>query len=146
MPREKKQHLKKRADGRYRCRYKGIEFYSYISDEDALEQREEYKRQEKLGLVQKMTVSDYALPWLKRTYPAVVDSTYHGLAIHLQHLLDEIGNKYISDIVPSNIKDVYAKQYADRANSYLKAAKQLYCSLFDSAVADGLIRSQKSEY
>ena len=141
MPREKKQHLKKRSDGRYRCRYKGIEFYSYISDEDAIAQREEYKKQEKLGLVRKMTVADYALPWLKRTYPAVADSTYHGLAIHLQHLTDEIGNKYISEIVPSNIKDVYAKQYAGLSNSYIKAAKQLYCSLFDSAVADGLIRS-----
>ena len=36
MPRKKKEHLKKRKDGRYCCKYKGIAFYSYVSDEDAL--------------------------------------------------------------------------------------------------------------
>ena len=140
MPREKKQHLKKRKDGRYRCRYKGIEFYSTDPD-DALAQREAYKQQERTGTVKNQTVSDYALPWLKRAFPKVADSTYTGLAIHLQHLIDEIGNKKISDIVPSNIKSIYSNQYAGCSNSYLKAARQLYASLFDAAVADGLIRS-----
>lgn len=141
MPREKKQHLKKRADGRYRCRYKGIEFYSTISDEDALAQREEYKRQEKAGLAKQQTVADYALPWLKRSFPAVADSTYTGLAIHLQHLLDEIGTKLIAAVVPSDIKGVYTNQYPGCSNSYLKSAKQLFTAMFDAAVADGLCRS-----
>lgn len=141
MPREKKQHLKRRADGRYRCRYKGIEFYSTVSSDDAIAQREEYKRSEKSAAVRKQTVADYALPWLKRSFPSVADSTYTGLAIHLQHLIDEIGNKKLSEVVPSNIKDVYSKQYASCSNSYLKAARQLFSSLFDAAVADGLIRS-----
>ena len=141
MPREKKQKLKKRADGRYRCKYKGIEFYSTISSDDALAQREEYKRNEKAGLIRKSSVSDYALPWLKRTYPSVSDSTYTGLAIHIQHLIDEIGDKRISGVIPSDIKGVYSRQYANCSNSYLKAARQLYSALFDAAVADGLIRS-----
>lgn len=141
MPREKKQKLKKRADGRYRCKYKGIEFYSTISSDDVLAQREEYKRNEKAGLIRKASVSDYAIPWLKRTYPSVSNSTKTGLAIHLQHLIDEIGNKQISGVIPSDIKGVYSRQYANCSNSYLKAARQLYSALFDSAVADGLIRS-----
>lgn len=140
MPREKKQKLKKRADGRYRCRYKGIEFYSTDPD-DALEQREEYKRNEKAGLIRQASVTDYALPWLKRTYPNVANSTKTGLAIHLQHLIDEIGNKKISSVIPSDIKGVYSKQYKGVSNSYVKAARQLYSALFDSAVADGLCRS-----
>lgn len=140
MPREKKQKLKKRADGRYRCRYKGIEFYSTDPD-DALAQREEYKRNEKAGLIKRASVSDYALPWLRRSFPSVSDSTYTGLAIHLQHLIDEIGDKQISTVIPSDIKGVYSKQYAGVSNSYLKAARQLFSALFDSAVADGLIRS-----
>lgn len=139
MPREKKPHLKKRKDGRYRCRYKGIEFYA-DSEDEALALREEYKRQEQTGAVRKQTVSDYALPWLKRTFPDVADTTYTGFAIHLQHLIDEIGNKLISTVVPSNIKDVYSHQYKNCSASYLKAARQLFSSLFDSAVADGLIR------
>ena len=102
---------------------------------------EEYKRLEKTGIVKKATVSDYAVPWLIRTYPSVSKSTKTGLAIHLQHLIDEIGNKQISTVVPSDIKGVYSKQYKTCSNSYLKAARQLYTSLFDSAVADGLIRS-----
>ena len=141
MPRQKKEHLKRRKDGRFRCVYKGIPFYSYISDEDAIRQREEYKAQEKAGVYHNSTVTDYALPWLKRSFPAVKDSTYTGLAIHLQHLIDEIGNKQLSAVVPSDIKQVYSNQYYDRSNSYIKAAKQLYSSLFNSAMSDGLIRS-----
>ena len=140
MPREKKQKLKKRADGRYRVRYKGIEFYSTDPD-DAIAQREEYKRNEQAGLIRQASVSDYAVPWLKRTYPSGSQSTKTGLAIHLQHLLDEIGNKQISAVVPSDIKGVYSKQYKNVSNSYLKAARQLFSALFDSAVADGLIRA-----
>lgn len=141
MPREKKPHLKKRPDGRYRCRYRDIDFYSTISAEDAIAQREEYKRNEKAGLAKKQTVTQYALPWLKRTFPEVADSTYTGLAIHLQHLIDEIGNKQISSVVPSDIKSVYTTQYKGCSASYMKAARQLFSLLFDSAVADGLCKS-----
>lgn len=137
MPREKKNKIRK--DKRFRRVYHGIPFYSRISDEDAKAKRDEYIRNGAQGF-SKQTVSDYALPWLKRTYPAVADSTYAGLAIHLQHLVDQIGNKQISKIIPSDIKQVYADKYAGLSNSYIRSAKQLYCALFDSAVADGLIR------
>ena len=137
MPREKKPTLKRRKDGRYRCVYHGLQFYGNTPDE-AFAARDEYKRNEQKGFA-RQTVSEYALPWLKRTFPTVADSTYAGLAIHLQHLIDQIGNKQISDIIPSDIKQVYADQYAGLSNSYIRSAKQLYCSLFDSAQADGLI-------
>lgn len=139
MPREKKNKIRK--DKRYRRRYHGIEFYSTISDEDAKAKRDEYIRNEQAGLIRQASVSDYAVPWLKRTYPSGSQSTKTGLAIHLQHLLDEIGNKQILAVVPSDIKGVYSKQYRGVSNSYLKAARQLYAALFDSAVADGLCRS-----
>ena len=137
MPREKKNKIRK--DKRYRRVYHGIPFYSRISDDDAKAKRDEYIRNEQRGF-HRQTVSEYALPWLKRTYPAVSDSTYTGLAIHLQHLVDQIGNKQISEIIPSDIKQIYANQYAGLSNSYIRSAKQLYCALFDSAQADGLIR------
>ena len=140
MPRQKKPQLKKRSDGRYRVRYHGHEFYSQSHDE-ALAMREEYIRLEKAGLIRNATVSDYAIPWLKRSFPTVADSTYTGLAIHLQHLIDEIGSKTISEVVPSDIKNVYSRQYGNCSNSYLKAARQLFSSMFDAAVADGLCRS-----
>lgn len=140
MPREKKPTATKRVDGRYQCKYHGIFFYGSTPDE-ALEAREEYKEAEKAGQIHQATVADYALPWLKRTFPAVRKSTYAGLATHLQHLIDSIGNDRIADIVPSDLKQVYSDHYAGMSNSYIKSARQLFCSLFDSAVADGLIRS-----
>ena len=140
MPRQKKPALKKRSDGRFRIKYHGLQFYG-SSPEEAAAKLEEYKRDETAGIIRKATVTDYALPWLKRTYPSVSDSTKTGLAIHLQHLIDEIGSKPIASVVPSDIKGVYSKQYKNCSNSYLKAARQIYSALFDSAVADGLIRS-----
>lgn len=138
MPREKKPTLKRRKDGRFKCKYQGIQFYG-DSPEEAFALRDEYIENQRKGF-HKQKVHEYALPWLKRTYPAVADSTYTGLAIHLQHLIDEIGNKQVSEVIPSNIKDVYAKHYKNLSNSYIRSAKQLYCSLFDSAMADGLCR------
>ena len=138
MPRKKKEHLKRRKDGRFCCKYHGIAFYSYESDEEALALRDEYIANEQKGF-SRQTVSDYALPWIKRTYPAVMDSTYEKLAIHLQHLIDEIGNKRISEIKPSDLKSVYANRYNGLSNTYIRSGKQLFCALFDSAQADGLI-------
>lgn len=137
MPREKKPTLKKRSDGRYRCKYHDIQFYG-STPEEAFSARDEYKRNESKGY-RKQTVTDYALPWLRRSFPSVRDSTYTGLAIHLQHLIDHIGRKQIADVVPSDIKAIYADEYSGLSNSYIRSAKQLYCSLFDSAQADGLI-------
>lgn len=139
MPRKKKEHLKRRKDGRFCCKYHGIAFYSYESEDEALALRDEYIANESKGF-QRQTVTEYALPWLKRSFPAVKDSTYTGLAIHLQHLVDVIGDRMISDILPSDIKRIYSEKYNGLSNSYIKGAKQLYCSLFDSALADGLIR------
>lgn len=138
MPREKKPTLKRRKDGRYRCVYHGLQFYG-DTPEEAFSARDEYKRNEQRGFSKRQTVSEYALPWLKRSYPSVADSTYTGLAIHLQHLIDQIGNKPICDVIPSDIKQIYADQYAGLSNSYIRSAKQLFCALFDAAQADGLI-------
>ena len=139
MPRKKKEHLKRRKDGRFRCKYHDIPFYGR-TEEEAFAARDEYIRNQEKGF-RRQTVTEYGLPWLRRSFPEVADKTYTGLAIHLQHLIDEIGDKQIDSVVPSDIKQVYSVQYKGRSNSYLKAAKQLFSALFDSAVADGLCRS-----
>ena len=137
MPRKKKERLKVRKDGRYKCKWHGIQFYG-STPEEAFAARDEYIQNQEKGF-KRQTVTEYSLPWLRRSFPEVADSTYTGLAIHLQHLIDEIGDKQISSIVPSDIKDIYSNQYKYCSASYLKSAKQLFSSLFDSAVADGLI-------
>ena len=68
MPRQKKQTLKKRPDGRYACRYKNEWFYGR-TPEEALAQREEFKEAEKRGVIASYFVSEYALKWFERAYP-----------------------------------------------------------------------------
>lgn len=139
MGRKKKEHLTQRADGRYRCMYKGIYFYGN-SEPEALQAREDYKLAEQTGFRRVVTVADYAIRWLPIARPDVSKSTYRGLAIHLEHLAQEIGNVPIDEVKPMQIKDVYGKHYKGLSNSYILAAKQLYVDMFDAAVSDGLIR------
>ena len=140
MPREKKQKLKKRPDGRYACRYHTQWFYSYDPD-DCLRQREEFKAAEKRGRVAVYFVKGYADSWLARSHPDIAKTTMQGLRTHLANLTGAIGNLPLSDVKPSDIKGIFSSRYKGLSNSYIKAAKQLYCALFDSAVADGLILS-----
>lgn len=86
-------------------------------------------------------VKGYAEAWLERTHPDVAPTTLQGLHTHLANLTGALGNLPLSDVKPSDIKGVFSTRYKGLSNSYIKAAKQLYCALFDSAVADGLILS-----
>lgn len=139
MPRAIKQHLVQRADGRYRCKYKGKEFYGETEDE-AFAARDAYIRRLGGGSITPTTVSEYAIPWLTRISVTASDSTYNTHAVMLQHLIDCIGNKRLSQVIASDIKNVYSTCYAGLSNTYIQSAKQLYCSLFDAACSDGLIR------
>ena len=138
MPREKKTKLKRRSDGRYACRYKNQWFYSYDHD-DCLKQREDFKAAEKRGRVRSYFIAEYAEQWLSRARPDVAPTTMKGLKAHLQKLIDAIGELPVSEVKPSDIKEIYSSKYKGMSNSYIKGAKQLYAALFDSAVADGLI-------
>lgn len=137
MPREKKQRLKRRSDGYYVCRYKDQWFYS-LDEADCLAQRKEYKRLEVEQKNGPMTVARYAKEWIERAYPSIAKTTMVGLRIHLKKLTDEIGELSLTEVKPSHIKAVYTK-YLGMSNSYIKAGKQLFCSLFDSVVADGYL-------
>lgn len=139
MPRIKKQRLKRRADGYYVCRYKDQWFYS-LDEEDCLAQREMYKSLEKEQLASVPTVEKYSESWLDRAYPAVAKSTKAGLRIHLRKLTGDIGDLLLTEVRPSHIKAVYSTHYLGLSASYIKGAKQLYCALFDAAVADGYLR------
>lgn len=139
MPRQKKQRLKKRADGYFVCRYKNQWFYS-LDHDDCLAQREEYKRLETAQLSAVPTVRAYGESWLKRAYPAVAPQTLTELKIHLRKLTDAIGDVFVSDVRPSQIKEVYSSRYLGLSASYIASGKQLFCNLFDAAVADGFLR------
>lgn len=141
MPRVKRQHLKKRPDGRYCCKYKGIQFMG-SSEEEALEKREAYKRKERDGLLlTPERVGVYAEPWLRREKVDVSDQTYREASVLLEKLTKSIGNKLFSEVKPSDIKEIYSTYFAGLSASYIRAASQLYKALFDAAVADGYCKS-----
>lgn len=140
MPREKKQRLKKRPDGRYACRYHGQWFYSYDHD-DCLRQREEFKQAEKRGRIAVYFVSEYALNWVERVYPNPNPHTIAAVKRHVKTLINAIGGLPVSDVKPSDIKEIYSTHYKNLSHEYIKQAKTVYVGIFDSAVADGLIRS-----
>ena len=138
MPREKKQKLKRRSDGRYACRYKSQWFYSDDHDE-CLRLREEYKQRERQGRIAVYFVSEYALNWFDRAYPNPNPKTKETLKRHVTTLINAIGDLPVSEVKPSDIKRIYSTRYKDLSNEYIKQAKRVFCAVFDSAVADGLI-------
>ena len=142
MPRPKKQHLKRRPDGRYACRYKDQWFYGY-TEEEALAAREAYKEAERAGQIppSAITVAQYAAKWLPVARAAVSPATYRGLATHLDHFAQIIGDTPISEVTPFQIRTVYATKYLGLSQSYILAAKQIIVDLFDSAVENGLCRT-----
>ena len=140
MPRQKKQQLKQRKDGRYCAVYKGIQFMGNTSDE-ALALRDAYKRKEQEGIGKVMTVGEYASSWLPIAFPEVRPNTYRGNATHIQKLVDVIGMEKLNGVTPTMVKRIYAEKYHGCSNSYIKAGRQLFCSMFDAAVADGYCRS-----
>ena len=135
-----KKKLKRRKDGRYACRYHNQWFYSYDHD-DCLKQREDFKRKEREGLVASYFVNEYALRWLERAYPNPNPKTYDSIKRHVLKLNGAIGHLPVSDVRPSDIKQIYSTIYKDVSNEYIKQAKTVFRGIFDAAVSDGLIRS-----
>ena len=142
MPRQKRQHLKRRKDGRFCCVYHGHQFMGLTEDE-AFEKREEFKRQERReGYIRENpTVGQYAERWLPIHKAGVRASTYNENEVHLEKLCAVIGNLYVRDVKPSNVKEVYSTQYLGLSDSYIKHARSLFAALFESAVEDGLLRT-----
>ena len=146
MPRQKKQHLKRRADGRYCCKFLGRQFLGWTEDE-AFAKREEYKRQlEQEGAIRENpTVAQYAERWVKIAKAGAPMRTYNGAAIHLEQMMESIGGLYMKKVRPSDIKKVYADHYSSLSDSYVKHAKHLFSAMFHAAVEDGLISSNPVE-
>ena len=109
------------------------------SEDEVYDRLDEIVRLESEGMKKPTTVGEYGAAWLPIAFPSVRDSTYRGLATHLQKLVDVIGTEKLNEITPTMVKRVYAEKYLGMSNSYIKAGKQLFCALFDSAAADGFL-------
>lgn len=142
MPRQKKQRLKRRSDGYYVCRYKDQWFYS-LDEDDALAQREEYRRLEKAGELEQLAgpkLQQFADRWIKSAKTGTAAHTRNEAKIQLRKLTDALGDQYLADIKPSDIRDVYGSAFVGLSDSYIRRSAQLYKALFDAAVDDGYIK------
>lgn len=144
MPRQRKQRLKKRKDGYYACRYKNQWFYSKISSEDAIAQRDEFKELEKEkreALFIGIKLKDYAEKWLKNENVGAGISTVRNNKIQMKKLTDKLGSRLISEIKPSDIKALYTDEFEGKSDDYIRHTASLYRRFFDAAVDDGYIES-----
>ena len=142
MPRAKKPRLKRRRDGYFVCRYKDQWFYS-LDEADCLAQREAYKDLEKSGEISLLTgpkLKDYAKKWLASAKTGTAAHTRNEAKIQLRKLTDALGDKYLTDILPSDIREVYSSAFAGLSDSYIRRSAQLYRALFDAAVDDGYLK------
>lgn len=135
MPRQKKQQLKKRPDGRYCARYHGMAFYGSTSDE-ALAAREEYKRLESAGINGRLLVGEYALRWLKLHKSNVSPRCYNDYAHQFEIMLGVIGNKTMMEVTPDDCMEVW-QAFVGKSESAIHKAKMLYVALFDSGMENG---------
>ncbi|MDD3334140.1 MAG: tyrosine-type recombinase/integrase [Eubacteriales bacterium] len=137
MPRK---GLKQRADGRYYCRYKDKWFYGASSDE-ALDARDEYKRQLKSGLREEAlgkTVTQYAKEWMP-TYKADVSvKTYNDYAKYVNLLCAYFDGVRVRDVTATDIKRFYQSQ-SGKSKSYIRKMTMLTKDIFSTAVEDGVI-------
>lgn len=138
MPR---QILKQRADGRYRCKYKGMEFYGNTQAE-ALAAREAYKRQETRGLTRRaesQTVMEYALKWLPAYRAQANRAAYNQYATMLDRFCNFVGrDTLMMQITKMDITNYY-NELANMSHSYIAKSKSLIRAMFADAVDDGAI-------
>ena len=136
MPRQKKQVLKQRKDGRFCCKYQGVQFFGRTSDE-ALAAREAYKRGERASAQDAPTVGEYIDKWLPLHKAGVSDKCYDDYAKQLEALLPAIGEKPLNEVTVDDAAQVWA-HYAGYSASTIHRAKMLYVALFDTAIENEL--------
>lgn len=127
---QRRQHLARRPDGRYLCRYKGICFYGN-TEREALKAREEYRNNTRH--LKPMTVSSYAAKWLPLHKSGVSKKTYNDYACQIDALNEAIGDLELSKVTVDDALSVYA-HYAGYSDSTIRRARMLYIGLFDAAI------------
>ena len=109
MPR---QTLKQRQDGRYKVKYKGIQFYGKTQKE-AQEKRDAYKRAEAAGAVlhqRGVLTGEYCLRWLKTYKPNVTPAVLDAYKRHIRRFCTfapesvQLGDLPLVDVTASDVQ------------------------------------------
>ena len=132
--------IKPRKDGRYLVRYKGKPFYGYTQKE-AIAKREEYKRQEALGLVcadGNQLFRDYAEQWLTTYKRNVSPASKRMYMSFVKRAVDQLGHKTIQSIKRTDVVNAY-NSVAGLSSSACHKFTMVVNAILEAAYADGLI-------
>lgn len=141
MPRVKKQHLKRRADGRYACRY-GEKWFMGATEDEALRARERYKQAEKLGMLaalEPIPLADYTRQWLPLHKSNVTKNGYNRYSSLLEKGLQVIGNISLEALKPDDVVRMW-QAYSDLSEYSIRCARMLFTAVMDSAIENDLCR------
>lgn len=86
------------------------------------------------------TVRDYAASWLPVHKHDVSMKCYNDYAKQMDAMIDAIGDMFIQDVRPSDIKRIWL-HYDGYSASTIKRSSQLFYAMFDTACDDGYIRT-----
>lgn len=137
MPR---QSYTKRADGRYRVKYKGKYFYGDTPSE-ANAKKKEYERLLDQGVKEQemgLTVAVYAIRWVSIHKSHVGQKTYDTHVRILNRFIDLFGPYRMRDITTSDIQLFY-NQIPGKSKSSVNNTRDTIKGLFKSALADRVI-------
>lgn len=136
MPR---QTLKKRADGRYVCKYKDKFFYGKTQSE-ALAARDEYKRQESSPAPKKQTTfGEYSSMWLYTYKANVKHQTFMLYSLYLDRACALLPDCPMDEITPSDIQRMYNAALEDKGAWSIAKFSTVVRSCFEGAFNDNLI-------
>lgn len=138
-----KPSLTKRADGRYRVKYQGKQFYG-ATQKEAYAKRDEYRRMLEAGIKAEadgLCVQTYALRWVK-TYKAHLTPAAYNAHVRILNRFcahKGIGRRPLKDIDTIDIQDFY-NQADGMSHSYICDMRDTIRGLFKFAVADRVIQ------
>lgn len=136
---------KRRKDGRYGIVYNGVYFYSTPGGPlaEAIQKREEYKRQLAIGLKEEsrgMLYCTYAVRYIQVHKAECARQTYNLYASYINKTIDFFGDTLIKDITETDIKELYNYMADQGYGKYtLDKFATLIKGLFRTAVNDGVI-------
>lgn len=133
--------LKKRADGRYKVKYHGHQFYG-ATEKEALAARDAFIAMEAQGLTPVRTavlIREYAPLWLSLYKRSVTENAYNDYARQLDKLITVLGDRSFDSIT---VDDVVAfwRIFDGYSASTIHRARMIYKSLFNAAVENDYCR------
>lgn len=132
--------IKVRKDGRFKVKYKGIQFYGATQSE-AMAKRAEYIRLEQAGInpsIHNMVFSEWVGKWLKAYKSGVQNKQYNQYVVMMQYAITYWKDPPIKMITSADVSMLYTS-IGDKSKSYITKFTANIKSCLQAAVRDGII-------